>query len=105
MYDRGLSPQSAPIEARVEKLEADVERLRREFTDSIDRLSDTVQDQANKAFFDAYEHVLQADDQLRRFIAQQLSGGLGTRTWGVVALTVGIVLGVAGNVISSYCVG
>jgi hypothetical protein len=103
MFDRAVRSQEVPIEERVERLENELERARVGLTTAIDQLRDASQDQANKAFFDAYANVMEADQQLRAFLQHQLRGGLGMRAWGVAFLALGIILGVAGNILSSYC--
>ncbi len=82
-------------EQRISKLEASVGNAIIGLRKALDEQDDLIMESLYKAQVDG-------DNELRRRLRDVLTGSLTGRAWGAGLLAVGIVLGVAGSVLSNF---
>lgn len=88
------------LEERVARVEKRVEALNDGLLNTTDRLRAELQRAASEAFNQAYREMVKKDQSMRRYLHQQVTGGVGRRLVGVVFFALGAVLSAAANVFS-----
>ena len=78
----GTEPERSPLEERVATLERAVREAQLTEERRFRELEEQVQDEVNRVFFGARERVIEADERLRRFLADLVGGGVGKRLVG-----------------------
>ena len=89
------------LEERVERVEERAEALNDGLLYVQTRLRTELEQAAEEAFNRAYRATIKRDQSLRRFLHQQLAGGVGRRLLGVVFFALGTVLSAVGNVMAN----